>query len=140
MLVVVVVTVDFFSTTPSNFSFGLSFVVRLLAGFSFWFWLDGPAISPRAARFLFVGAVASGLASVRTVLARVATVEEEVLVGTVVVDVGLERVIKREDGLALAFSASFVERVVRAVRRGYFSIIGGGEIRRGWRVRMGTVD
>jgi hypothetical protein len=43
---------------------------------------------------------------------------EVALLGTVVVDVGLARVIKREDGLALAFSASFVERVVRAVRRG----------------------
>lgn len=118
VLVVVVVTVDFFSTTPSNFSFGLSFVVRLLTGFPFWFWLDGPAISPRAARFLFAGAVASGLASVRTVLVRVATVEVA-LVGTVVVDVGLVRVIKREEGLALAFSVSFVERVVRVVRRGF---------------------
>ena len=130
MLVVVVVTVDFFSTTPSNFSFGLSFVVRLLTGFSFWFWLEGPAISPRAARFLFVGAVASALESVRTVLARVATVEEVTLVEAVV-DVGLERVIKREDGLALAFSVSFVERVVRAVRRGWFSAINSGEIYRG---------
>jgi len=128
VLVVVVVTVDFFSTTPSNFSFGLSFVVRLLTGFSFWFWLEGPAISPRAARFLFVGAVASGLESVRTVLARVATVEEVTLVEAVVVDVGLERVIKREDGLALAFSVSFVERVVRAVRRGWFNAINSGEI------------
>ena len=51
-------------------------------------------------------------------MARVATVEEVTLVGAVVVDVGLVRVIKREDGLALAFSVSFVERVVRAVRRG----------------------
>ena len=57
VVVVVVVTVDFFSTTPSNFSFDLSFVVRLLTGFSFWFWLDGPAISPTAVCFLFVGAV-----------------------------------------------------------------------------------
>jgi hypothetical protein len=117
LVVVVVVTVDFFNTTPSNFSFGLSFVVRLLVDFPSWFLLDGPAISPRAVRFLFVGAAASGLALVRTVLARVVTVEVALL-GTVMVDVGLARVIKREDGLALAFSASFVERVVRAVRRG----------------------
>ena len=64
----------------------------------------------------------------RTVLARVATVEEVTLVEAVVVDVGLERVIKREDGRALAFSVSFVERVVRAVRRGCFGVINSGEI------------
>jgi hypothetical protein len=52
-----------------------------------------------------------------------------------VVDVGLVRVIKREDGLALAFSVSFVERVVRAVRRGWFYIPGSGEIYRGYRAR-----
>jgi len=46
------------------------------------FWLDGTAISPRAARFLFARAVASGLASARTVLARVTTIEEVGLVGT----------------------------------------------------------
>jgi len=59
-------------------------------------------ISPRVARFLFVGAVASGLESVRMVLARVTTVEEMTLVEAVVVDVGLERVTKREDSLTSA--------------------------------------
>lgn len=132
VLVVVVVTVDFFNTTPSNFSFGLSFVVRLPVGFSFWFWLDGPAISPRAARFLFAGAAASDLASVRTVLARVVTVEVALL-GAVVVDVGLVRVIKREVCLALAFSVSFAERVARATRRGYFNRIDGSENHRIYR-------
>ena len=52
----------------------------------------------------------------------------EALLGTVVVDVGLARVIKREDGLALAFSASLAERVVRAVRRGYLKATDGSEI------------
>jgi len=103
VVLVVVVTVDFFSITPSNFSFGLPFVVCSLTGFSFWFWLDGPAVSPRAVRFPLVGAVGSGLASVRTVLAGVATVEEVTLVEAVIVDVGLERVTEREDNLALTF-------------------------------------
>lgn len=39
-----------------------------------------------------------------------------------VVDVGLEWVIKQEDGLALAFSVSFVKRVERAVRHGWFDM------------------
>ena len=69
LVVVIVVTVDFFSTTLLSFSFGLSFVVHLFTGFSFWFWLEGPAISPRAVRSLFVGTIESGLEVVRTVLA-----------------------------------------------------------------------
>ena len=44
---------------------------------------------------------------------------EVALLGAVVVDVGLVRVIRREVCLALAFSVSFAERVVRAARRGY---------------------
>ena len=51
----------------------------------------------------------SGLASVRMVLAQVATVEEVTLAGAVVVDVGLERVVKRVDGLTLPFSVFFVK-------------------------------
>jgi len=77
---------------------------------------------------------------VRTVLARVAAVDEVALVGAVVVDVGLVRVIKREDGLALAFSVSFVERVVRAVRRGCFDITDSGETHGGYKTRLETVD
>ena len=52
------------------------------------------------------------------VLAQVATVEEVTLAGAVVVDVGLERVIKRVDGLTLPFSVSFVEHIVRVIHRG----------------------
>jgi hypothetical protein len=57
-----------------------------------------------------------------------------------VVDVGLTRVIKREDGLALAFSVSFVERVVRAVRRGCFNAVDNSKIYGRYRTRLRTVD
>ena len=92
VLVAVFITVNSFSTMPSNSSFY------------------------SAACFLFAGAVASGLVPVRAALVRVATVGVVTLVGAIV-DVGLDRVIQREGGLALAFSVSFVERVIHIVRR-----------------------
>ena len=53
----------------------------------------------------------------RAALVRVATIGVVTLVGAIVVDVGLDRVIQREGGLALAFSVSFVERVTHIVWR-----------------------
>ena len=54
------------------------------------------------------------------VLARVVMVEVALL-GAVVVDVSLVRVIRREVCLALAFSVSFAECVVHAACRDYFN-------------------
>ena len=57
---IVVVIVNFFSNVLLSFLFGLFFVMHLLMGLSFWFWLDGPTISSRAIQFLFNGNISEG--------------------------------------------------------------------------------